>query len=94
MVARARKGEPQLVLRRGKKAVVVLDWETYARLTGEEASVLEALRPPKTLPNEEVEALFNERLPIYSGLADITMNNGNGFQNGLAALEEVVSRFC
>lgn len=43
---------------------------------------------------EEVEALFNERKPIYCGLADITMNNGNGFQNGLSALEEVVSRFC
>lgn len=34
VVERALKGEPQLVLRRGKKAVVVLDWETYARLTG------------------------------------------------------------
>ncbi len=43
---------------------------------------------------EEVEALYSQRLPIYQGLADITMNNGNGFQNGLAALEEVVSRFC
>ena len=61
MVERALKGEPQLVLRRGKKAVVVLDWETYARLTGEEASGLEALRPPKTLPNEEVEALFQRQ---------------------------------
>lgn len=61
VVERALKGEPQLVLRRGKKAVVVLDWETYARLTGEEASVLEALRPPKTLPNEEVEALFQRQ---------------------------------
>jgi len=58
VVERALKGEPQLVLRRGKKAGVVLDWETYARLVGEETSVLEALRPPKTLPNEEVEALF------------------------------------
>ncbi|MGC8904757.1 type II toxin-antitoxin system prevent-host-death family antitoxin [Thermus sp.] len=58
VVERALKGEPQLVLRRGKKAVVVLDWETYARLVGEETSALEALRPPKALPNEEVEALF------------------------------------
>ncbi len=58
VVERALQGEPQLVLRRGRKAVVVLDWETYARLAGEEISVLEALRPPKTLPNEEVEALF------------------------------------
>ena len=43
---------------------------------------------------EEVEALFNERKPIYCSLADITMDNGQGFQNGLAALEEIVSRFC
>jgi len=43
---------------------------------------------------EEVEAIYQERLPIYQGLADITMNNGNGFQNGIAALEEIVSRFC
>lgn len=43
---------------------------------------------------EEVEALFNERKPIYCNLADITMDNGQGFQNGLAALEEIVSRFC
>ena len=45
-------------------------------------------------PREEVEALFNERLPIYRAAADVVMDNGNGFHNGLAALEEIVRRYC
>lgn len=44
--------------------------------------------------HEEIEELFNQRLPIYRELADIVMCNNNGFQNGIAALEEIVSRFC
>ncbi|GAA6751825.1 type II toxin-antitoxin system Phd/YefM family antitoxin [Thermus antranikianii] len=58
LVEEAMKGQPQLVTRRGRKAVVVLDWETYARLTGGDLSLWQALRPPKPLPNEEPGALF------------------------------------
>ena len=39
---------------------------------------------------EEVERIYNERMPIYQGAADVVMDNGNGFHNGLAALEEIV----
>jgi prevent-host-death family protein len=39
LVVEAMKGEPQLVTRRGRKAVVVLDWETYARPTGADLSL-------------------------------------------------------
>jgi len=42
---------------------------------------------------EEVERIYNERMPIYRSAADIVMDNGNGFHNGLAALEDVVRRF-
>lgn len=58
LVEEAMKGQPQLVTRRGRKAVVVLDWETYARLTGTDLNFWQALRPSKLLANEEVEALF------------------------------------
>lgn len=58
LVEEALKGRPQLVTRRGRKAVVVLDWETYARLTGADLSLWEALRPSKPLANQEAEALF------------------------------------
>ena len=58
LVEEALKGEPQLVTRRGRKAVVVLDWETYARLTGEKLTLWQALRAPTPLPNDEAEALF------------------------------------
>ncbi|GAA6751869.1 type II toxin-antitoxin system prevent-host-death family antitoxin [Thermus scotoductus] len=58
LVVEAMKGEPQLVTRRGRKAVVVLDWETYARPTGADLSLWQALRPPKPLPNGEPGALF------------------------------------
>ena len=42
---------------------------------------------------EEVERIYNERMPIYRNAADVVMDNGNGFHNGLAALENVVRRF-
>ncbi|WP_038056690.1 type II toxin-antitoxin system Phd/YefM family antitoxin [Thermus amyloliquefaciens] len=58
LVEEALRSGPQVVTRRGKRAVVVLSWEVYARLAGEEISLLEALRPQEPLPNEEVEALF------------------------------------
>ena len=42
---------------------------------------------------EEIERIYNERMPIYRSAADVVMDNGNGFHNGLAALEDVVRRF-
>ncbi len=46
------------------------------------------------MSKEDLDKVLEQRLPIYRGVSDIVMNNGNGFQNGLAALEEIVSRFC
>lgn len=39
---------------------------------------------------EEIERIYNERMPIYRSAADVVMDNGNGFHNGLAALEDIV----
>lgn len=58
LVEEAMRGQPQVVTRRGRKAVVVLDWETYAWLTGGDLSLWQALRPPVPLANQEAEALF------------------------------------
>lgn len=41
---------------------------------------------------DEVERIYNERMPIYKSAADVVMDNGNGFHNGLAVLEEIVRR--
>ncbi len=41
---------------------------------------------------EEIERIYNERMPIYRGIADRVLDNGNGFHNGLAGLEEIVTR--
>lgn len=41
---------------------------------------------------EEIERIYNERMPIYREAADVVMDNGNGFHNGLAALEDIVRR--
>ncbi|GGN02080.1 antitoxin [Thermus composti] len=65
VVERALKGEPQTVTRRGRPAVVVLDWETYTRLRGGDTPLLEALRPPEPLPEEEAEALFGREASGY-----------------------------
>lgn len=43
---------------------------------------------------EEIERIYNERMPIYREAADIVMDNGNGFHNGLATLEEIVRRYA
>lgn len=43
---------------------------------------------------EEIERIYNERMPIYQSTADVVMDNGNGFHNGLAALEDVVRRYA
>ena len=38
---------------------------------------------------EEIERIYEERMPIYRSVADVVLDNGNGFQNGLSALENV-----
>lgn len=43
---------------------------------------------------EEIERIYNERMPIYRGIADRVLNNGYGFHNGLAGLEEIVTRLA
>lgn len=59
VVERALGGEPQTVTRRGRPAVVVLDWVTYTQLRGQDFSLLEALCPSEPLSDEEAEALAN-----------------------------------
>ncbi len=44
VVTEALKGRPQVVTRRGEKAVVVLSYESYERLSGGERSLLDFLR--------------------------------------------------
>lgn len=41
---------------------------------------------------EEIERIYNERLPVYRALADIVLDNGNGFHNGLAALAGIARK--
>lgn len=41
---------------------------------------------------EEIQRIYDERMPIYKSLADETLDNGNGFQNGLAGLEAIARR--
>ncbi len=43
---------------------------------------------------DEIERIYHERMPIYRSVADTVMDNGNGFHNGLAALEEIVRRYA
>lgn len=64
-VERALKGEAQTVTRRGRPSVVVLDWETYARLRGQNRSLFEALRPAAPLSDEEAEALAGRSQADY-----------------------------
>ena len=44
VVAEALEGRPQVVTRRGEKAVVILSYESYERLSGGERSLLDFLR--------------------------------------------------
>lgn len=39
---------------------------------------------------EEIERIYEERMPIYQSVKDVTLDNGNGFYNGLSALERLV----
>lgn len=43
---------------------------------------------------EEIERIYNERMPIYRAAADVVMDNGKGFHNGLAGLEEIVRQYA
>lgn len=43
---------------------------------------------------DEIQRIYDERMPIYRAAADIVMDNGNGFHSGLAALEEIVRRYA
>ncbi len=38
----------------------------------------------------ELERIYLDRMPIYQNAADVVMDNGNGFHNGLSALERIV----
>lgn len=42
---------------------------------------------------EEIERIYDERMPIYRSVADVVLSNGEGFHNGLAGLEEIAIRF-
>ena len=39
--------------------------------------------------HEEIERIYEERMPIYRSVADVVLDNGNGFHSGLASLESV-----
>ena len=41
---------------------------------------------------EEIERIYAERMPLYRSVADYVLDNGNGFHNGLAGLEQVARR--
>lgn len=41
---------------------------------------------------EEIERIYEERMPIYRSVADIVLDNGTGFHNGLASLESLARR--
>lgn len=41
---------------------------------------------------EEIERIYEERMPVYRSVADMVLDNGNGFQNGLAALELIARK--
>ncbi len=68
LVERALTGEPQLVTRRGRRAVVVLDSETDRRLTQQGRSLGEVLQSPVLEP-EEAEALFTRRPTSFREIA-------------------------
>ena len=40
-----------------------------------------------------LEKLYEDRMPIYEAVADVTMDNSNGFYNGLSELEKIVSAY-
>lgn len=56
VVGEALKGEPQVVTRRGEKAVVILSFESYERLSSGERSLLDFLQhAPESLGELDLE---------------------------------------
>jgi len=41
---------------------------------------------------EEIERIYNERMPVYRMIADIVLDNGNGFHNGLSVLAGIARK--
>ena len=41
---------------------------------------------------DEIGSIYDERMPVYRGIADQVLDNGKGFYFGLAGLEEIVTR--
>ncbi|MCL1855358.1 MAG: shikimate kinase [Clostridia bacterium] len=42
---------------------------------------------------EEIDRIYRERMPIYRSIADVVLENGSGFHNGVRGLEEIALRF-
>ena len=42
---------------------------------------------------EEIERIYDERMPIYKSVMDVALDNGNGFFNGLNGLEKLVLEY-
>ena len=42
---------------------------------------------------EEIERIYEERMPIYKSVMDVALDNGNGFFNGLNGLEKLVLEY-
>lgn len=61
VVERAKGGEAQVITRRGEKAVVVIDYDRYLRLTGQAKSLLEVLRDD--LPFDDELVIERDRSP-------------------------------
>lgn len=43
---------------------------------------------------EEIERIYEARMPIYRGCADATLDNSTGFHNGLSGLEDMIRGYC
>ncbi len=43
---------------------------------------------------EEIERIYEARMPIYKGCADAVLDNGNGFHSGLNGLEDMIRGYC
>lgn len=65
LVDRALQGEPQVVTRHGHKAVVVVDYETFAQISGQRRSVWAALGGRVGLSEEEADQLFGRQQAGY-----------------------------
>lgn len=61
VVERAKKGEAQVITRRGQKAVVVIDYNRYLQLTGQARGLLEVLRGDP--PYEDELVIERDRSP-------------------------------